>query len=121
MNEATKQRRLAAYRKFAKENPGYTKERWAQWYAKNKAVKRAYDRKRRGLPEPDYPAPLFCECCRKPFAAMRQPPCLDHNHHTGAFRGWLCVRCNSGIGLLGDDIAGMLTALRYLQDVEMLK
>lgn len=27
----------------------------------------------------------------------------DHNHETGKFRGWLCMNCNTAIGLLSDD------------------
>ena len=42
-------------------------------------------------------------------------PCIDHDHQTGAVRGLLCQRCNKGIGLLGDNIAGVQKALIYLQ------
>jgi len=40
---------------------------------------------------------------------------FDHDHVTGAFRGWLCGKCNTAIGKLGDDIAGVERALRYLK------
>lgn len=39
----------------------------------------------------------------------------DHCHSTGLFRGWLCRRCNVGIGFLGDDIQGILEAAAYLE------
>lgn len=41
--------------------------------------------------------------------------CADHDHSTGLFRGWLCCRCNRAIGLLGDSIAGLRAAVRYLE------
>jgi hypothetical protein len=40
---------------------------------------------------------------------------LDHDHTTGAFRGWLCNRCNLGLGHLGDTIASVEKALDYLR------
>ena len=51
-----------------------------------------------------------CECCG------RSPPqlVLDHDHQTGAFRGWLCRECNSGLGFLGDNAEGVGGALMYL-------
>jgi hypothetical protein len=39
---------------------------------------------------------------------------MDHDHGTGAFRGWLCTPCNAGIGLLGDNAEGVRRALQYL-------
>jgi hypothetical protein len=39
---------------------------------------------------------------------------LDHNHDTGAVRGFLCIACNQGIGRLGDDPKRIAAALVYL-------
>lgn len=39
---------------------------------------------------------------------------MDHDHNTGAFRGILCNPCNRGLGMLGDDIAGVRRVLDYL-------
>lgn len=39
---------------------------------------------------------------------------LDHCHVNESFRGYICRYCNSGIGLLGDDIDGVVNALNYL-------
>lgn len=54
-----------------------------------------------------------CECCGKVPAngGMLQ---FDHDHETELFRGWICVGCNTGIGKLGDNVAGLHAALEYL-------
>ena len=39
---------------------------------------------------------------------------VDHNHTTDDIRGLLCHRCNTGIGLLGDDVRRLLSACQYL-------
>lgn len=58
------------------------------------------------------PRPSNCECCDRP-AEIR----FDHDHTTGKFRGWLCDRCNLGLGKLGDTIQGVRAALAYLERV----
>jgi hypothetical protein len=40
---------------------------------------------------------------------------LDHDHSTGEFRGWLCAKCNTGLGLLGDSIEQLEMRLAYLK------
>ena len=44
--------------------------------------------------------------------------CYDHDHDTGKFRGVLCGKCNTGIGMLGDNIQGVQQALGYLKEEE---
>lgn len=72
----------------------------------------ASDRLKRGLPVPTRPEPVICECCYKQPSTRLA---LDHCHVTGKFRGWLCSACNVSIGALGDDLRGVLNAVRYLQ------
>lgn len=71
-----------------------------------------WERKNKGLPAPTRPEPDVCEGCKKPPG--RKGICLDHDHITGVFRGWLCSKCNLGIGLLGDTIGSLLSAVDYL-------
>lgn len=68
--------------------------------------------KRMGL-IPDYPAPSVCELCGEPPGKKAMN--LDHNHRTGNFRGWLCVRCNTALGLLRDSSDLCIAAARYLR------
>lgn len=39
---------------------------------------------------------------------------IDHDHVTGIVRGLLCIKCNSGIGFLGDSLEVVLAAAAYL-------
>lgn len=53
--------------------------------------------------------PETCEICDR-----KARLCYDHDHLTGAFRGWLCYRCNHGLHMLED--AGLLdSATAYLE------
>lgn len=59
------------------------------------------------------PKPHLCELCRDGGKI-----CLDHDHVTGKFRGWLCDRCNRAIGLLKDSPALVRRALEYLRKMK---
>jgi hypothetical protein len=39
---------------------------------------------------------------------------VDHCHATDQFRGLICNNCNIGLGLLGDTLAGLQKAIKYL-------
>jgi recombination endonuclease VII len=79
--------------------------------ARNARV-REYYRKRLGV-TPDYPPTAACELCGDPPG--KKALNLDHDHSTGAFRGWLCVRCNTALGLLRDSSDLCVAAARYLR------
>lgn len=40
---------------------------------------------------------------------------VDHDHATGRIRGLLCVRCNSSLGGLGDNVESIKRTLSYLE------
>lgn len=70
------------------------------------------------------PMPDACECCGERGGvagrgARNKALCADHNHDTGQFNGWLCVRCNSGIGQLGDSIERLEQAIAYLKRAQL--
>ena len=40
---------------------------------------------------------------------------VDHDHSTGKIRGLLCHRCNTALGLIGDDIHTLKSMIKYLE------
>ena len=38
----------------------------------------------------------------------------DHCHKTGKFRGWLCMKCNTALGLVDDDVELLRRMIMYL-------
>ena len=47
--------------------------------------------------------------------SRKTPWRLDHDHDTGKIRGWLCDKCNTSLGQLGDNIKSINKALQYLK------
>jgi hypothetical protein len=50
-----------------------------------------------------------CEIC-----GNQSKLCYDHCHESGEFRGTLCNKCNSAIGLFNDSILTLKSAISYL-------
>jgi hypothetical protein len=50
-----------------------------------------------------------CAICRKDEKLF-----IDHCHETEKFRGLLCTRCNTGLGMFWDDIDNLQRAAGYL-------
>jgi len=57
------------------------------------------------------PKQNHCECCHKNKKLE-----LDHLHGTATFRGWICGKCNTGIGMLGDTLESILRGAVYLEN-----
>lgn len=79
---------------------------------KMRIYNRLWSRKKAKLPEPTRECPEVCELCGNPPG--KQSLALDHCHKTGIFRGWLCGKCNRGLGLLGDNLESLQKAIIYL-------
>jgi hypothetical protein len=56
-----------------------------------------------------------CEMCGKTEDELGKKLHMDHDHVTGKFRGWLCGRCNGGIGFLNEDVDLLKKAIEYLE------
>ena len=50
-----------------------------------------------------------CEICHDVTRLL-----YDHDHETGAFRGWLCPRCNTGLGFARDSTEILQSMIAYL-------
>ena len=70
-----------------------------------------YNRSYRAAKKNAPPKPDHCECC----GTKDKKLCVDHVFGEYVGRGWLCKQCNNGIGLLGDNLQGLLNAVNYLQ------
>jgi Recombination endonuclease VII len=56
-----------------------------------------------------------CRICKK-TCSTGQNLSVDHDHLTGKVRALLCKKCNSAIGLLGDDASVAQSAVDYLKE-----
>ena len=77
--------------------------------------KQCFRRISRGLSKVKKTAPPKPNACQLCGDANRELV-LDHCHHTETFRGWICARCNRGIGSFSDDISNLQQAILYLQN-----
>lgn len=62
----------------------------------------------------------LCAICGEPETACSSDGkvkalSLDHCHETGAARGFLCSRCNMGLGQVGDSVQTLASAAAYLR------
>lgn len=63
---------------------------------------------------------MVCAICGKPESSKHQSGTIrllsiDHCHKTNKVRGLLCKKCNSGLGMFGDDITLVEKAVKYLK------
>lgn len=56
-----------------------------------------------------------CAICGRTPKPNARRLAIDHDHETGAVRGLLCYRCNTALGLLGDNVATVTAAADYLR------
>jgi len=53
--------------------------------------------------KPKFGEIFSCPICTKKSIAGISKHVLDHNHHTGEVRGYICESCNTGIGRFDDN------------------
>lgn len=94
--------------------------RWQRQYRREdrKVWNRTSAQKKAGLPEPTRFKPENCECCGRHQDTARSIFSIDHCHTIGLFRGWLCNKCNTALGMLGDNLQGVQNAIKYLEAFE---
>lgn len=57
-----------------------------------------------------------CPICKKTTISGISKIVLDHNHHNGKVRGYLCESCNTGIGRFDDDPQIVQNAINWLKN-----
>jgi len=107
---ATPHKRAAAHKKRLERRPDHIKEHKLKW--------------RYGLSKGQYDQ-LFasqgfkCAICGAKENVLKNGKKMrfyvDHCHKSGKVRGLLCLRCNSGIGYLGDNPQKVRAAAQYLE------
>jgi len=116
----------AAYKRHRAANPDKYRAKCRKWSAKQERFGKALVASAYAAKAGDY-APCSatrdeivaaftgrCEVCGVPEIEMNKKLCMDHDHSTGEFRGWLCGHCNRALGLLGDSEDLLVNALHYL-------
>ena len=85
---------------------------------KSRRIRRAYRRQYRE-PNDDYSCPI-CGRTKDQRSKGRTGKswAIDHCHKTGHVRGFLCQNCNSGLGLLKDDINLLEKGIEWLRKHE---
>lgn len=138
-NPSCKKCLLERNREYRKTRPEYAAGRYEaqrEWYQRNKEGMRAKAREKAAAAQsanPDFRTARYrettygispedfelmvltqnnqCAICGKTMRKVH----IDHDHHTGKVRGLLCPGCNTGLGKMGDSIAGLRAAIAYLE------
>lgn len=55
-----------------------------------------------------------CKICNRHESEFKKGLCVDHCHITGKFRGMLCIKCNTAVGSMDDNVDRLKAAVDYL-------
>lgn len=133
-DETRRAKNRAKARRYAAKHPDKLREKYRKWLAipGNRQKKQEYNRTYRRLKRPGHPRkyliqqqaereflagrprPDICELCGYP-PKWRGKLHFDHSHQRGHFRGWLCSRCNTVLGLVEDSPRLLTQMIAYLQ------
>lgn len=60
--------------------------------------------------------PFECPIClKRTIAGITSKVVLEHDHHSGKVRGWVCDSCNTGIGRFKDDKEILKRAIKFIK------
>lgn len=110
--------------RYRKENPEvYRKASLRHWHKSDIKKRQAQWIKRYGITLEQYEEMYdnqkgVCKICKN-TCSSRQCLSVDHCHKTGKVRGLLCVKCNTALGMLNDDVHKFKTAIEYLNQHAM--
>jgi hypothetical protein len=68
-----------------------------------------------GISEDERKTAVCCICLMNVNGDEGDSMTVDHDHNTGEFRGFLCHRCNTGLGHFQDSVELLERAIFYLQ------
>lgn len=108
---------------YRKKNPEiYRKASLKHWHGLDQKEKQEKWIKRYGLSAKEYYKMLekqkeVCKICNKKCSS-KQTLSVDHCHKTGKVRGLLCIKCNTSLGMLNDDVSLFYSAIKYLKSFE---
>lgn len=116
-------------RKWREENVEKMKEHYGKWHMNQDRFKVALQSSRRAARNGGYlPCSATveeikaaftgkCDVCGVPEFELTKKLCLDHNHFgSGELRGWLCRKCNTALGMLGDSEELLINMLHYIMN-----
>ncbi len=118
---------LAEYgRERQRANPEKERNRTKEWRKKNRfawavLASRGLAKKKGHLPCDATAGDLReaftgkCHVCGIPELELTGRLCVDHDHETGDFRGWLCHACNKAAGLLKESTEIILSLAEYIE------
>lgn len=90
-----------AVARYRQKNGKKVREASRAAYVRDSAAALIRTRTRAGMVNPPGGSPAGpCEICGR----LSEKLDCDHNHATGAFRGWLCRRCNVRMAALDDRV-----------------
>lgn len=118
--EVLREKARVRQKAFADKNPDIIKQRNKAFYQKLKQdpekLQAHHKRSFAKLLEKmetiaEYPRPNECEIC----LSSDRKIAFDHCHTKNTFRGWICNRCNTALGLVYDSIDTLERMITYLK------
>lgn len=95
-------------RDYEKEYAYRNKKRKQKYWEDPDAARRAWEKSKYGVCKEDFQY----SCCW--ICGSTQKLCIDHCHNSNEVRGLLCVRCNTALGMFGDNTVSLHRAIEYL-------